>query len=330
MTDMDARSSRMAREVKEEAADTGSEEDACREPAGTSEPLVLSILIPAYNEVESITQTVDRMLSASRELPVKSEIIVVDDGSTDGTLELLAKFGSHLTIARHRRNRGYGAALKTGIEIANGDWIAIADADGTYPLERLPDLWERCATGLDMVVAARTEPGAEIPLARRPAKWLLRRFASWLAGYKIIDLNSGFRIFRRATVVKFLPLLPDGFSLTSTVTMAFLSDGRTVEYVPITYAQRTGRSKIRPIHDTYQFFMLVLRTSLFFAPLRFFFPLGFSFMLLSFLLVAYRAVVGEAFGVVSVILFVSGIQLLALGLLADLLNRKFEGLGQSR
>lgn len=289
-----------------------------------SEPLDLSIVVPVYNEAEGVGKTLRRLVAAAEGLRASVEIIVVDDGSTDRTAESLAGFRSRVSLVTHSVNRGYGSAIKSGMAVARGDWIAIIDADGTYPVERLGELWGHCVHSVDMVVGARTEPGSHIPLARRPAKWLLRKFATWLVGQGIPDLNSGFRIFRRSTAQRFFTLLPDGFSLTSTITIAFLSGGYAVQYVEIGYSSRTGRSKIRPLHDTYQFFMLVLRTSLVFAPLRFFFPIGFVFMVASAALVVYRAFVGEAFGVVSLILFVTGIQLLALGLLADLVNRRFD------
>lgn len=281
-------------------------------------------MVPVYNEAEGVTDTLRRLVTATGEFDIPVEIIVVDDGSTDRTAESLAGFQSRVSLVTHPVNRGYGAAIKSGMAVANGDRIAIVDADGTYPVERLGDLWKRCGDSVDMVVGARTAPGSQIPLIRRPAKWLLRRFATWLVGQWIPDLNSGFRIFRRSTAQRFLTLLPDGFSLTSTLTIAFLSAGHSVQYVEIDYSSRTGRSKIRPLHDTYQFFLLVLRTSLVFAPLRFFFPIAFVFMFASAALLAYRAFVGEAFGVVSLILFVTGIQVFALGLLADLVNRRFD------
>ena len=285
----------------------------------------VSILVPVFNEAAAVADTVDQVLEAAARLDVEFELILIDDGSTDGTQELISQFESRAQVIRHRNNRGYGAALKSGMSAARGDWIVIIDADGTYPVDRLDDLWSKCDVTVDMVVGARTAVDAKVPFVRRPAKWALALFASWLAGHSIPDLNSGFRIFRRSVAWKSLPLLPDGFSFTSTITLAFLSENRPIEYVPIAYHRRRGHSKIRPFHDTYQFFLLVLRTSLLFAPLRFFFPLGASFMALSLLFVGYRALIGQAFGVISVILFVTGIQLLALGLLADLVNRKIEG-----
>jgi len=283
----------------------------------------LTVLVPVYNEASGVGEVLDRLLTMTDRMPRRTEVIAVDDGSTDGTAEILARYRSRVRILRHSENRGYGAALKTGTAAARGAWVCLLDADGTYPVERLPDLWARCDEGVAMVIGARTAPGARIPIVRRPAKWFLRQLASMLTGHRIPDLNSGFRIYRRVRAEAYLPLLPDGFSFTTTITIAFLSEGLGVTWEPIDYRVRSGRSKIRPIRNTYEFFMLVLRTSIFFAPLRFFAPLGFGFMAVAGLLVAYRAFIGAAFGVTSVLLFVTGLQLLAVGLLADLVNRRF-------
>ncbi|MFO7586831.1 MAG: glycosyltransferase family 2 protein [Gemmatimonadota bacterium] len=268
--------------------------------------------------------TLERILATTAGMSAQTEVIVIDDGSTDGTADVLSRFGSGLRMIRHRENRGYGAALKTGMAAARGGWVCLLDADGTYPVDRLPDLWARCKEDVDMVIGARTAPGARVPLIRRPAKWALRRFASTITGKPIPDLNSGFRIYRLARAASHLPLLPDGFSFTTTITIAFLSDDARVEFVPIDYHARLGKSKIRPIRNTYEFFLLILRTSVFFAPLRVFSPLGFGFMAIAALLVAYRLFIGAAFGVTATLLFVTGLQLLAVGLLADLVNRRFE------
>lgn len=292
--------------------------------AGSS--IELTVLVPVYNEAEGVKRVLDRLIEVAEGMPVQTEVIAVDDGSTDGTSEILRQYRSRIRALQHTENRGYGAALKTGTAAAAGRWVALLDADGTYPVKRLPDLWAEISEGTSMVIGARTAPGAKIPLIRRPAKWFLRRLAAMLTGHPIPDLNSGFRIYNRDRAENYLPLLPDGFSFTSTITIAFLSDGLGVNFIPIDYATRAGRSKIRPIRNTYDFFILILRTSVFFAPLRFFSPIGLSLMLAGAVLVGYRALVGAAFGATSVILFVAGLQLLAVGLLADLVNRRFRTL----
>ena len=148
----------------------------------------------------------------------------------------------------------------------------IIDADGTYPCERIPDLVQ-AARGVDMVVGARTDDQSAQPLVRRLAKGVLRAHCSWLVGRRIPDMNSGLRAFRRREFDRFARVLPDGFSLTTTLTVAMMRSGLAVRFVPITYAARIGRSKIQPVQDTLRFVQLIVRTGMYFAPLRVLVPL---------------------------------------------------------
>jgi glycosyltransferase involved in cell wall biosynthesis len=223
-------------------------------------------------------------------------------------------------VVQHRQNRGYGEALKTGIRHSRFERIAIIDADGSYPASEIP----RLAALLDdaeMVVGARTGANAAIPLIRRPAKRLLTMLASYLTGVQIPDLNSGLRLFRRALAVEFFDLLPSKFSFTTTITLAALNSGYLVEFVEVDYYARTGKSKIRPIQDTFNFFMLVLRLTLIFRPLKIYLPLAFGL----FLLAATVFIVGWlAFGKVldntALLLLFASFQCVAIGLLADVVN----------
>jgi glycosyltransferase involved in cell wall biosynthesis len=172
-----------------------------------------------------------------------------------------------VSVVRHDSNRGYGAALKTGLRHARYEWICITDADGTYPNERIGDLLA-ATDGAHMVVGARTAPGAQDSWLRRWPRDLLRRYAAWVTRRRIDDLNSGLRVFRKDLAERFLHLLPDGFSFTTTITIALLMSYYTVRYIPIGYARRVGRSKIDPIGDTLRFLVLILRTGMYFAPLR--------------------------------------------------------------
>lgn len=276
-------------------------------------------IIPACNEAEGIAHVL-RDLSG---IDIIKEIIVVDDGSSDGTVEEAERAGiAHLRIIRHDQNLGYGAALKTGIRAAHSEWILIIDADGTYPAERIPDLAKE-ASEADMVVGARIGANAAIPAIRRPAKWMLNRLANYLAQQKIPDLNSGLRLIRRSALEPFMRLLPQGFSFTTTITLAMLVNNYRVRYVPIDYHPRKGRSKIRPLRDTLNFVQLILRTILYFDPLRVFLPLSVLLFLGAFLvfLIGQMALPRIPDGTVLV-LFVSGLQMLVLGLVADLINRR--------
>lgn len=172
-----------------------------------------------------------------------------------------------------------------------------------------------------MVVGARSV--SQQPLVRRPAKAVLRALAQYLTGQRIPDLNSGLRVFRRDDALRLYKLLPDGFSFTTTITMALLTEGEHVVFQPIRYRERVGSSKIRPIHDTINFLMLICRTAVAFNPLKVFAPTGFLLLLAGFGLLVARTMVEHTFGLATtIVLIVGGLQLLALGLFADLVNRR--------
>jgi len=231
--------------------------------------VAVSIVIPAYNETGGIRPTLEQLKESIGDLDC--EILVVDDGSEDDTASQAEACG--VRVIRHDVNRGYGASLKTGIRNAAGAVICITDADGTYPNDRIPELFGLMER-YDMVVGARTGANVAIPLIRRPAKWCLNQLANLLAGTKIPDLNSGLRLFRKDVVDKYMHFMPAGFSFTTTITMAMLNDDYLVKYVPIDYYHREGRSKIRPIRDTSNFVMLILRVTMYFKPLKIFLPIA--------------------------------------------------------
>ena len=202
----------------------------------------VSIIVPAFNEEESITEVIGRIQKAWCNCDFPYEIIVVDDGSTDKTYELAVS--QDVRVLQNSSNRGYGASLKAGIKESKYDWILITDGDGTYPFEQTLSFLELIPE-YDMIVGARIGKNTNIPFVRRPAKWFLRLLASFIAGTKIPDLNSGLRIFRKDMSLEFSYLYPNGFSYTSTITMAFLTHGYNVKYIPINYYKRKGKSSIR-------------------------------------------------------------------------------------
>ncbi|MFH2010749.1 MAG: glycosyltransferase family 2 protein [bacterium] len=287
---------------------------------GPARPEPVSVIIPAYNEAGGIREVLERLTRVLDGLDRETELLVVDDGSSDDTAAVVE--GAGVRVIRHGENRGYGASLKTGIRKASHDLVTIIDADCTYPPEALPELLGPAADH-DMVVGARTKGDVKIPLIRRPAKAFLRWLASYLSGHRIPDLNSGFRVMRREVVNRYLGLLPSGFSFTTTITLAMLVNGFGVKYVPIEYHTRAGRSHIRPIRDTLGFFSLILRTVMYFNPLRIFLPLAVLFMLggaAVFLLTWHY--LPRPLDTTSLLLIVTGVQLGALGLLADLIAKR--------
>jgi glycosyltransferase involved in cell wall biosynthesis len=284
----------------------------------------LSVIVPCYNEEDGVVKGLETLIEITRGLGVPVEIIAVDDGSTDSTLAHLRTFEDRVRILRNGRNMGYGAALKHGLRKARFSRIAIIDADGTYPAEALPRLFELAMTeDADMVVGARTGEKVAVSQVRKPAKWFLGKLANFVAGQSIPDINSGLRVFRRDAAMQVYPLYPDGFSFTTTITLAMLTNGFDVRYVPINYEKRIGKSKIHPIREPINFIILITRISLYFSPLKLFLPISLSLILLSIAwgLMSYFFI-GRFADVTTLILFVTGLQLGVLGMLAEMINRR--------
>lgn len=279
----------------------------------------ISIVVPAYNEAGAIAQTIEQLRAMLAQADLDAEIVVVDDGSTDGTGEKLRELEA-VHVVHHEQNRGYGAALKTGIRTARGETIVITDADGTYPIDRIPEI-VAALDDHDMVVGARTGEEVRVPAIRKPAKWFITALASYLSDTRIPDLNSGLRAFRREDALRLFGILPSGFSWTTTITLAMVNSGMRVKYIPINYHARTGKSKISPVRDTWNFILLIVRTVALFNPLKVFLPAAALFVLLGLGVGVYNAVVKHDLGEVEVMLFVGGLIFGAIGMLADIVTR---------
>ncbi len=293
--------------------------------------LTLTVVIPVFNEEGAIAETIRKLNDCLSSAGLDYEILAVDDCSQDRSYEILKKLACPaLRCIRHSRNRGYGAALKTGVLNSHRPLIVITDADGTYPSKRIPELVAMLGNR-DMVVGARTGKNVKIPLLRRPAKWLIGRLASYLARFKIPDVNSGLRVFKRESLLRYLHILPDGFSFTTTITLAMLTCGDEVAYAPIDYAPRVGKSKIRPIRDTVLFIQLIIRTALLFEPLRIFIPLSFIMFLTALGVGVYSYFFTPKFmDVTTVVLVVGALQMLGIGMLADIFNRRLGRTGYDK
>lgn len=283
----------------------------------------VTIVIPAYNEEGAIAEVLAHLVQVMDASGLVHEIIVVDDGSDDRTAEL-AQEVTCVKVIEHPRNRGYGAALKTGIRHAQHPFICITDADGTYPNERIPELVGRLVKErYDMVVGARVGQNVNIPLLRRPAKWGIRQLGNYVAGQRIPDLNSGLRVFRRDVALRFNGMLPNAFSFTTTITLALLANHYLVEYVPIDYHARVGKSKIRPVQDTLNFTQLVWRIALYFAPLKLFLPLSaFLFLLAIGWALFTMLALGRLADVSTLVIVMTAFQIGVIGLLAELINKR--------
>ena len=286
-------------------------EPAAARPASTpSETPRVTVVVPALNEAEAIAGVVSSLVARYPDY----EVLVVDDGSTDGTGEIAARAGAR--VVRHDWNKGYGAALRTGCREARADIVCFFDADGQHHAEDIERLVREVGP-YDMVVGARTRD-SHVPLSRRPGKWVLRVFADALAGTKIPDLNSGLRAFKREVILKYLHLMPSGFSFSTTSTFAMLKSGRPVKWVPITVEKRVGTSSVSQFRHGLQTLLLMVRLTTLFEPLKVFLPVSALLMLaaigfLAINVVVYRRAVPQT----SVITSVSSLTIFLMGLLMD-------------
>ena len=287
----------------------------------------VTIVLPCYNEQDHVVQEVDRICSAMDSSGYSYELLAIDDGSTDGTLDRLREAAPqypHMRVIAFHRNGGSGTVRRIGTQEARGEIVVWTDADMTYPNERIPELvaiLEKDST-IDQVVGARTSEQGSHKLLRVPAKWFIRKVAELLAGQEIPDLNSGMRAFRRSVALPYLRLLPPGFSCVTTITLAFLSNQHGVHYLPIEYSKRAGKSKFNFVSDAYRYILQVLRMVMYFNPLKVLMPP--SLFLLGVALV--KGVVDMFrhpfyFPASTVMVFLSGLIIGSLALLADLIVR---------
>jgi len=281
-----------------------------------TDQMALSVVIPAYNEEGAVQETVDELRATLDPAGFPYEIIIVDDGSTDGTRAEAEATGAR--VEYNQVNSGYGATLKRGVKAATYDFVAIIDADGTYPAHYLPEMLKLCQDQ-DMVVGDRGAAMKNVPWVRKPAKFMLNKLASFLAERRLNDLNSGLRVFRKSELIPFLPLLPQNFSFTTTITLCMSCNGKRMIYTPIEYRKRVGSSKIRPV-DFINFIILVLRAIMLFNPLRLFIPAGLIFFALGFFKLLYD-ITQWNLSETAVFAFITAFMIWSLGLIADMISR---------
>lgn len=274
-----------------------------------SEPL-LSIIIPACNEEKVIGQTVAEIRKLN--LP-EYELIVVDDGSSDQTARVAAEAGAR--VISHPYNIGNGAAVKTGIRSASGRVLVFLDGDGQHDPHDIPRLLPYIAR-YHMVVGAR-QAGSQTHWHRNLANAVYNRFASFIAEFKIEDLTSGFRIMRRADAQRFCDMLPNRFSYPTTSTLAFVRSGRAVKYVPIQTRYRVGKSKIKLLHDGFEFLLIIIKIAMSFSPLRVFIPMSSFLFFLGLLRYIYTYTLFREFTNMSHLLINSSVIVFMLGLIAE-------------
>ncbi len=283
--------------------------------------LKLSVIVPVFNEINAIESTIQQIHDTLKNESLQYELIIVNDGSTDGTGEKLKKLEKpEFIYVEHDANRGYGASIKSGVLKSKYQNIVITDADGTYPIKEIPKIVNDLSD-YDMVVGQRSF--SNLPNKTKPAKWFISKVANYVAETKIPDINSGLRAFRKKSFNCFLSIIPNGFSLTTTITLGMLIGGFSIKYIPIEYYVRKGRSKIRPIRDTYNFLRLIFKIGLFLAPLKIFLPVSYFLFLLGIGWGFFSWFYLDKFADSStIIILVSSLQVVMLALIAEIINHR--------
>lgn len=275
----------------------------------------VSLVIPAYNEEGAVSGVVSGFRTALEKVGIPYEVLVVDDGSTDGTAREAVDAGAE--VLKSPQNLGYGIALRRGIVAARYSYVIICDADGSYPASSIPELI-RLAEHFDMVVAARTGPHFRGRGVRALARCGLRVFSSFVVGRRIPDVNSGFRIFRKAECRRYFGILSPGFSFTTGLTLAMISDARAVAFIPIDYGARVGQSKVRFFRDSLRIAQVLIQAMVRHNPIKLFAVITTVMWFMGLL----AAIVWLALGVVNAGLLAAaavtgGVCVFSIGLLAE-------------
>ena len=282
--------------------------------------LDVSVVLPVYNERGHLRAEIDRIRAALEASKYSYEIIVIDDGSNDGSEVDLPNIAD-IRLIRHRTNQGSGAARRTGTRAANGRVVVWTDVDMTYPNDEIPWLVDQLE-GYDHVVGARRTEEGTVKLLRKPAKWFIRKLASYLTETDIKDLNSGLRAFRRDVAMQYVHHLPKGFSCVTTLTMSFLANGYSVGYVPIDYFPRAGKSKFHWWSDTKRYILQVIRMTLSYNPLKVFLPFGGLLFAVGLVKLGFDWSSRDfRLSTNTLLIFFAALQVTTLGLLADLVVR---------
>lgn len=239
---------------------------------------MISIVIPAFNEESVISDTVERCKKVLAGIgDSKSEVIVVNDASADNTGNFALQSGAR--VISHPHNAGYGRSLKDGIAAAENDIIVITDADGTYPIESIPELFEEYKKGFDMVVGARKGKNYDESLMKKLLRTFLKFLVEYTAGRKIDDINSGLRIFSKKSVMKYFDTLCNTFSFTTSLTLAYMMTGKFVKYLPIAYHVRVGKTKVKLFRDALRTLQYILEAVVYYNPLKIFLAIAFLILL---------------------------------------------------
>lgn len=283
----------------------------------------ISLIIPCFNERSSIEETIDEInFFLGKAL---HELIVVDDGSFDGTHEIL-KNRKDIKLVRNPYNKGYGYSIKKGIMAATGEIIVITDADATYPIEDVLLMIKKLEEGYDLVIGKRENLKSLDPLPKKFSRFLFKKLAEFVAGEKILDVNSGLRVFRKSVILKYLPNTSSGFSFSLSTTLIFILDGLSVYYYPIEYRKRVGKSKVKYLRDTLRSAQILVETITLYNPIKIFILASGVISLLGVfvLFMAFFSTVISSSLAIVVFIIMQGIAVytFSLGLIALLLKKR--------
>lgn len=238
-----------------------------------AQEIMISIVIPAYNEEGAIAETIQSAFGALKQANLKPhEIIVVDDASTDRTADLAASAGAR--VIRHPGNAGYGRSLKDGIQAATYDIVVITDADSTYPMDKIPELVEVHKKGFNLVVGARQGSNLDSSLMKKGLRWILKWMVEFTTGRPIADINSGLRVFSKKEIIPFFPTLSNAFSFTTSMTLAYMMSSLYVTFIPIPYHKRVGEVKVRLFRDALRTMQYITEAILIYNPIKIFLVLA--------------------------------------------------------
>jgi glycosyltransferase involved in cell wall biosynthesis len=270
----------------------------------------ISIVLPVFNEAAGLAALIRKIHALEL---AQAEVVVVDDGSSDGSAEIALEAGAN--VIRHPYNIGNGASVKSGIRAAQGRWIVLMDGDGQHKPEDIPKLLAEAAD-YHMVVGSRAK-GSKLRLHRNAANAVYNLLASYVTQFKVEDLTSGFRVLSRRDALRFIDLLPNTFSYPTTLTLAFLRSGLTVKYVPIQTLYRSGQSKISLVTDGVRFFLIIAKIATLFSPFRIFLPVSIMFFLAGLSNYAYTYFTEHRFTNMSALMFTAAVIVFMLGLISE-------------